>query len=149
MRIAWVSALTVGFLLACGGGGGGSGDVSGSGEGSGGGSAAVAAVSQYGSVEFQTYKCDTSYYKFNNSTSVTTTWNNMACSPVKGTYTHEGDIIKIVFKDVEDCMTWDTMELKQMSSCALAEYKRTNPQTGEVVDDDPWMFERTEPRCPR
>ena len=71
-----------------------------------------------------------------------------ACDVLKGTYTQEGDQITVHFEDPESCNGWDDMKLKQVSDCSMAAYWWKDPTTGEIKEDDSWMFERTEPRCP-
>ena len=125
--------LVVGLSLACGGGEGG----------------VATTAPLYGSVAFQTYDCEGTWMKFNTDEKVTTGWPNASCSALKGTYTQEGETITVHFEDPDNCSTWDDMKLKQLSDCSMAAYWWKDPTTGEIKEDDSWMFERTEPKCPR
>lgn len=125
--------LVGGFTLACGGGTE---------------AAPVASAPMYGSVAFQTYEYDGTWMKFNTDTKVSTSWRNSACSALNGTYTQEGETITVHFEDPENCNGWDDMKLKQVSDCSMAAYWWKDPTSGEVKEDDSWMFERTEPSCP-
>jgi hypothetical protein len=138
-----VLVVTVAWALACGGNGG-RGARSGRDD-----EPVAAAASAYGQVAYQTYEDDGTSIKFNSDTRVTTWWRNMSCDTVEGTYTQEGDQISIVFKDPENCMDWDEYKLKQMSDCSMANYWRKNPTNGQIEEDDAWIFQRSEPKCPK
>ena len=141
MRARAVVVMVGLFGLACGGG---AGDVA----GAGGASEPAAAASKYNDPSFQVYKAGRTSLKFNNDTKATTWWSNMSCKKVEGTWSRNGEEIAITWNDVENCMTWDEVKIRQLSDCSMAQYWMKDPTTGEEKDDDPWMFERTEPKCP-
>lgn len=144
MRAEIVLFTVGGFMLACGGGGSApAADVTAAPV------AAPAAEPKYGSVEFQSYSSDGTWVKFLTNGKAQYGWPNSACDSLTGTWTQEGEQITLLLADPEDCMTWNELKLKQMSDCAIAAYGFKNTRSGEQKDDDTWMFERTEPRCPR
>ena len=106
-------------------------------------------ASQYGAVEFQTYKGPSrTYVKFKTDTKAEKWWANMSGKPPQGTYVQSGEEITV---------TWDPAftnhgarieSFKQLGPCSLARYSWTNAD-GEVKDDDSKMYERTKPKCPK
>jgi hypothetical protein len=145
MRAGVIVAVVGAFSLACGGGEGAAADAATAAPAA--EAAPAAPASKYNDPSFQTYKYNRTTIKFNTDAKASTWWANMSCSTVEGTWSRDGDVITITWNDVENCMTWDEAKLKQVSDCSMAQYWMKDPTTGEVKDNDSWMYERTEPKC--
>lgn len=133
-----VMGLTAGFLLACGGGGAGA--VS--------GGDAASAEPKYGSVAYQKYEAGTDRIKFKTESTVQNTWRNMSGSAVSGTYTHEGDLLHIIWDPAADNTNRAESKYRQLSECSFAEFWWKG-KDGKVREDDSVMWQRTEPKCPK
>ena len=104
--------------------------------------------SEFGAVEFQTYKHRRQYLKFKTATNVEKWWANMVGKPPQGTYVQRGTQITITWDPEFTNHTAREVKLRQLSDCSLAEYWWKD-KDGVVHEDDSDMWERSKPKCPK